>query len=117
MNNNNNNNNNMGQLVDIPPKCHKCNKDIVGQGIRAAGYQWHPKGCFTCSFCNVDIVSTFLEKYQRIFCLSCDKKLFGQYCGESTLQPVRQGGCGQCIETEDFVNFDNIVFHKNCVKQ
>ena len=98
------------------PSCHKCQR-LLGatEAIQAAGLTWHPSGCFTCSFCNEDITADFVERHRRVFCLSCDKKLFGSYCGEKAGDHTAPGaGCGQIIQ-DQFVEAHGHLFHPLCL--
>ena len=98
------------------PVCQKCKLDIGSKpSIQAAGFTWHANGCFTCSFCTSDISDSFVERYQRVFCVDCEKKLFGQYCGEKLGDHAKLGsGCGKLV-TDEFVQANDRIFHPMCL--
>ena len=97
------------------PLCQKCRKEIGSDAsFQAAGFIWHASGCFTCSYCFNDISESFVEKYRRIFCIDCDRKLFGNYCGEKLGVHTRDTGCGEVI-TSEFLEANDTLFHPSCL--
>ena len=104
-------------LFDISsgPVCQKCQLEIGSKpSFEAAGFTWHATGCFTCSCCSKDITDSFVEKYNRIFCLECDRNLFGHYCGEKIGVHTRESGCGELI-TAEFLQAGGHLFHPSCL--
>lgn len=99
------------------PVCQKCKSEIGdASSVKAAGFTWHASGCFTCSFCSADISEYFIEKYSRIFCIPCEKILFGKYCGEKVGDTTKNEiGCNKLI-TDEFLEANERLFHPNCLR-
>ena len=105
----------VGLLLDTGDTlCQKCGFKIDQQqeGINAAGFNWH-SNCFTCSSCNAPINDSFVEQFSRVFCVPCERKLFGQYCGEK-LGVLESTGCGKLISGE-FLQANGHYFHPDCL--
>lgn len=87
------------------PKCSKCGKEVMDQGVQVDGGVWHQE-CFVCAGCQSEIgASEFALVNNAPYHPQCAAKAKGQVCGE----------CKQPI-TGPYVGIDGVKFHKTCLR-
>ncbi|KAA0150557.1 hypothetical protein FNF29_05132 [Cafeteria roenbergensis] len=88
---------------NFAPKCAKCTRPVVADGLRACGAVWH-NSCFGCSVCSCSFEDgRFMEKDGVPFCEEHYLDRFGQRCG----------GCGLVIKDKYLQALDQ-SWHPDC---
>jgi paxillin len=92
-------------MEKFAPKCAKCTRPVVEDGLRACGATWH-RACFGCTECGVPFADgKFMEKEGRPYCEEHYLNKFGQRCG----------GCGLVIRDKYLSALDQ-SWHPDCFK-
>jgi paxillin len=88
---------------NFAPKCAKCARPVVSDGLRACGAVWH-KECFCCVTCGVEFADgKFMERDGQPYCEQHFLEMFGQRCG----------GCGLVIRDKYLQAMDQ-SWHPDC---
>jgi len=88
---------------NFAPKCARCTRPVVSDGLRACGAVWHNE-CFGCAVCSCSFEDgKFFEKDGQAYCEEHYLDRFGQRCG----------GCGLVIKDKYMQALDQ-SWHQDC---